>query len=621
VRVTLAPVSVLLTFAAACGSSPSAPVDPAPGAPRVEDCAAGTRPIAGDTACAPVGPLAVPEGFAPLPGGWGFQGILPAAPCTGATTARLGAAACAPIDDADAVFPPKEATVAVSQRTTAFAGRADLPVFPTLAEALAHARAGDTIAVDDGEHEAAPIAVSVRIVGRSAATTALHGTDFGFRIAAGLDVRFTSVAFTGASKVALLVDKKARVALDRVYIHGESDAVIAGNGGALTATRSVFEGPATSPRAAATSGMYVTYGGQASLRDVEIRGFQSSLYAESKGSTLSVARSVIHEQRALGANPAELGQIGAFLGAKVTIDESHVEAEPGRIAAVGARRLDGMADPTSPGDPPAALVITRSSLVHALVPREAGSALDAFDGAVIELDGVTLAHETYAAVGLSGGASVALRRSVVLAGASAANARSAIVIDNGSATLDASAIIGSTQFAIVVTKGAASLEGSLILGNREVARTDPRAFLGGAQAIALGPTAQLTTRDSALIGNEGTTISLTKATAKLDATLVAGTVPTRLAGVSCALLGTDSVIAIQGSSIANNPVGLALSGGRALVRESAVADHREAFRLEGVTLVVTEDASVEAGPSQVVASATHFDRNLVLSSVKPLTDE
>jgi hypothetical protein len=608
-----------VVFAVACGSPHHTDAPQSSASPP--ECGAGTRPTAPDATCAPVGPIAVPDGFAPRASGWGFEPVLPSAPCTGATMARLGASSCESIDDGAAIFPPKEATFAVSQRATAFAGRADLPVFPTLAEALAQAHAGDTIAVDDGEYDAAPIAISVRIVGRSAATTALHGDDFGFRIASGLDVHFTSLAFTGAPKAALLIDKHAKVTLERVYFHGDNDAIEIGNGATVTASKSIFEGPAASPRPFATNGVHVTYGGHATLRDVELRGYQGALYAESVGSTLEVSRSVIHEERALAVDPAELAQVSAFTGAKVTIEESHVESQRGRIAGVGARRLDGTNDPTSPGNPPASLTITRSSLVHALVPREDGSAIDGFDGASIDLDDVTLAHESFTGVGLSGGASIALRRSVVLGGASMANARSAINVDDGSVTLDSAAIVDATQFAIIVKKGAVTLDGSLIQGTVEIGRFDPRAFLGSGQAIAVGPGAQLSVHASALVGNEGTTVSLTQASAKIDETVITATKPTKLEGITCALLGIDSVLAIERSVITHNQVGLALSGGRALVRESAVADHREAFRLEAMTLVVTDDASVEAAASQVVASATHFDRNDVLSSTKPLTDE
>jgi hypothetical protein len=621
--------AVLFLAALACGCEASSePSEPGPAATRgdsapLSSCNAGARPVATSGACEAVGTTDVPPGF--TADAWGFSAVLPASACTGATIAELGETACAPLDDCSAAFPPKDADVVVRADKRPVAGRPELPVVATLADALAAAPIKGKIAVDEGEYllpEA--ITKSARLVGRCAERTALRGEDFGAKPAPDVEVDFTSLAFTGAPKVALLVNKGAKVALDRVWIHGVGNGALVGNGASLRATRTVFDGPAEphNPNAA-TSALYATYGGAIAAVGVEIRGYQNAVLGESVGSDVAVTRSVIHEQRSLGAEPEALSVVGAFLGARVAFVESHVEAGPGRIAMVGAARLDGKSDPTSPGDPPASLQVTRGTLLQTGFPREAGSGIDVVEGASLVLDDVTLHHDCFTAIGTSEDGKATLKSSVIVAEPNTSNARIGVsAIKRATIELESTAIVGSSQFAILLDDASrATLTRSLVERNHEVGLADFVKFMGAAQAIAIAPGGYAKIVDSAFVANEGSSIFLERSTADIEHTVFAGTVPSAHGPLSAAITALSGTLAMRGVKFAKNDRALALRSGRALLRDSDVVDNREALRLEDVALFETGDAVEESVDQKLVAARTTFVRNTVLLSSKSLTAE
>ena len=59
----------------------------------------------------------------------------------------------------------------------------------------------------------------------------------------------------------------------------------------------------------------------------------------------------------------------------------------------------------------------------------------------------------------------------------------------------------------------------------------------------------------------------------------------------------------------------------ALLTESAVTDHHEALRLEGLVLLESNDAVEEAVDEKLVVARTTFVRNAVRVTSKSLTDE
>jgi hypothetical protein len=554
---------------------------------------------------------------------WGFRPVLPPNPCTGATIALLGADTCQPIDDCASGFPPPDAKIVVRASASPYPDRPELPVVATLDDALASVPPGATIAVDEGEFALpAAIATPAHIVGRCAEKTSLRGADFGVSVASAVDVTLTSLALTGAPKCALLINHHAKVALDRVHIRGDGDAAEVGNGATMTVTRSVFEGPPVpSPVAPSSTGIQAIYGGIISMSETEVRGYQLSLFAQSAKTRMALSKSVVHEERAFAEREA-LSQIGAFLGAQVTIDQSHVESAPGRIAMVGAALLDREKDLTSPGDPPASLTVTNGTLLHALIPRETGSAIDTVHGASVALDNVSMRHDCFVGLSTSESATVSLKNSVIQTNPSAVNARIALSgLTRGSFTVDSSAILGAAQFAVLLDSGSqASMSNSLVSGNHEIGIGDFTAFMGAAQAVAVNRGGQATIADTAFVDNEDVALR-PGGTAEVEGAVFSGTTASSFGPFSAAITGVDATLTVHASSLAKNDRAVALRGGRALLRESTVTDHKEALRLDGVSLQQTTDDVENAVDAKLVASRTTFARNLVLVSAKSLTDE
>ncbi len=571
--------------------------------------------MVGDATCAPVGVTEIPEGFALEEStGWGMRAVLPSAPCEGATIALLGTSECVAIDEGAEAFPPKGASIVV---------RKSGPV-TTIADALGQAGPRDTIAIDEGEFELPPsIDKSITLVGRGAEKTSLRGLEFGVRVPSDSKVTVKSVAIVGSPKASVIADKGAFVTLDRVYVKAMQNGAMVANRASIAATRTVFEGP-TSPRNpnAATSGLYPSYEGVATLDRVEIRGFQLGVLATSVGSKVTITSSVIHEQRALDAEPEALSVLAAFTGAKLLVERSHIESAPGRIAMIGAARLDGSSDPTSKDDPPASLEVKHSTLVHANEPREAGSAIDTIDGASVTLDGVSLHHECFVGIGSGEGSTVTVKNSTITNGPTKNNARIALSgLSRGNFVVTSSALVGTAQFAILLDGAStADVEGSLVTGNREIGVKDYGLFMGAAQAISLGRSARADIRDSAFVGNQGSSVFLQEGSAQIDRAVFTTTTATT-GSLSAAITAIDAKLAVRNSILAKNDRALAIRHGRALLRDSTVADHKEALRLEGLALFETSDPLDDAEDQKLVSSRTTFARNAIHLVPKALSDE
>jgi hypothetical protein len=570
-----------------------------------------------------VGTTSVPEGFAKQD--WGFVAVLPKEACTGATIAMLGSEACEPIDDCSAPFPSADATVVVRADGTPAPGRPNVRVVKTLGEAIDTTAPLATIAVDEGEYALpAKFTTSKRIIGRCAERTSLRGTEFGVSVDLDIKVSLASLGIIGSTKAALILSHDAVVDLDRVYVHGANGGAVVGNWATLTAKRTVFEAPARAPNPnAALTGIHATYDGDVTLSGVEIRGYQLAIATQSKGTTVTVSRSVLHEQRAHATESEALSTVGAFLGAVLNIDQSYVESGPGRIAMIGAARLDGQEDPTSPGDPPGILRVTNSALVQTGFRREAASGIDVIDGASLELDNVTVQHDSYVGLSAAEGATLNVRNTVIGTEASAKNARMGLAaVSRSKLAVESTAIIGSAQFAILLDDASsAEIATSLIARNHEVGIKDFTMFMGSAQAIAIakGGTAKIS--DSAFVGNEGTSIYLQSATAEVNRTVFDTTVASQFGPFTAGITAIDATLVVRGSTFSKNDRALALRGGRALLAESAVADHREAVRLDGLALLESAEAYEETVDEKLVVARTTFVRNAIRVSEKSLTAE
>ena len=288
---------------------------------------------------------------------------------------------------------------------------------------------------------------------------------------------------------------------------------------------------------------------------------------------------------------------------------------------MGAERLDGVGIPTDAQ--PATLKVVNSTLVHAVVPRDVGSAIDVVSGATLDLDNVTLRHESYAGVSGSEGATISLRSSVLQGGPSPSNPRIALAGLTGTKmVVDASALVGASQFAMVLNGAStATVTSSLITGTREIGIADVTLFMGAGQAIAIARDGHVRMSDSAFVVNEGSSLFVREGSAELDGMVLAGTHASRFGPFGMGVTAIDSVVAVRSSTLTKNQVALAIRGGRALLRESAVTDHADAIQVDGVTFVQTDAPLDVAGDMQVLAARTTFARNTRLVTTRSLTGE
>lgn len=586
--------------------------------PAIETCGPGTRPVYGEATCAAVGTTSVPGGF--VAGAWGFRPVLPEGLCTGPLRAALGETACVPLDDCRAAFPAPGATIAVS--ATPVSG---LTTYATLDEAIAAAPVNATIAIDEGEFvaPAATLTKSVTLVGRCAQKSIVRATDFGFYVDKA-NVVLRSLTLADASRVALRANHAALLTLDRVYLYGDGNAAEIANGSKVIAMKSIFEGPSTSAaRTSALTGFNIHSYSEASFSEVETRRYQLALSAQGKDTVVTVKKSVLHEQRAFGTDPAAIAMIGAFLGARVDVDQSHVRSRQGRIAMIGSARLDGKPDINSPGNPPASVRVTNGTLVHDLEPRNTGSVIDVLGGASLELDNVSIEHDSFVAVGTTEDGRAHVKNCVIEATPRPNAERIGFsAVKKGSLVVESTAVIRAAHHAAFLDDGStAEIKGSLFFGTREIGIHDPTVFSGAGQALSVVNGSHAKVSDTTFLGNEGTAVYVQDATTELEHTVLATTAASTHGPFTAAITGVGATITVRESTFAKNQRGLALRGGRALLRDSAISDSAEALRLESLVFVETSEPLETAVDAQLVAARTLFQRNQVLVATKPISDE
>lgn len=198
--------------------------DPALGCREIvpaSECAAGTMALLGSRECVPVGTTACATGFEPDPSGWGCRARVPAQACSGTTRDAIGSAGCIPVGDCSAAFPPPGALVVDRAFADAELGPKK---YRTIGAALSAAKAGETVAIADGEYAEGILARSnVTVVGRCPASVRLVGTGLGMR--------------------GVLADGAKNVVVKGVTLVDHHEGARAMNGGTLTLEDTVIEAP------------------------------------------------------------------------------------------------------------------------------------------------------------------------------------------------------------------------------------------------------------------------------------------------------------------------------------------------------------------------------------------
>lgn len=533
-------------------------------------CAPGTRASLGSDTCAPVGNAACAPGFVPHASGWGCDAVVAPARCTGATRERLGSTACAPISDCNAPFPPPGATLFVKAGYAD--GELDATHFRTIADALAAAPAGATIAVDTGAYGGATLEPKhdVTVVGRCAEQVVLTSADgktsaFSMNESAHVNVTLKNMTLRGwHGAVGAL---SGHLDLEGLLIEDSKLAgIVVGNASTTaTITNVVVRGTRGNPGEQNLFGLFATFGAKVDVSD--------SVFADNDfinvgfngdGTVGTLTRSIVRDGHGFGTT-GNYG-MGAYAadGAQMTIEESAIVDN--RAAGVNAYS----ATPK---------VVTRATLRRSVVrgtlldSQSLGRGLETNAG-VLEVEQSTVADSAQIDAMVAAGGKATFTN-VTLLGTS--NPDPAKYGPLGLVTDDATTT--ATSLAIVGTRigGQAQGTGSISLADSLVAKTrfGSRLYEEG-QWIGIG----LLVESKATLDLARTTIEQTRTSAlvalghaKLDGVVVRGT---RAANDGFAGRG----ISVQ-------------AGGVTDVARSAISDNTEAGVLVangGATLTMTESS-------------------------------
>ncbi len=308
-------------------------------------CAAGTTFFVGDTACTAVGPPMCAMGFAPAPGGWGCAPVVVAGPCADPTFEQLGSPTCVPVDDCAGAFPPAAATVFVSSQYTA--AQVDATHKQHIADALAVAAVGATVAIDSGEYdEALTPSQAVTLVGRCAAQVTLRGTtaQVGVTAAGTQGIVLSDMTITGFEP-GVSVSGGGAVEIDHCIVEGNAKAgVLATDSGTtVTVNGSALRANVADESARFGYGIAVGFGASATIAGSSFTDDgELGVFAE-EGGIAKVSQSVIRRSKPRAGNNAYGWGIGGESGGLLTVTECDIEdvsgggvvvVEPGTTATV-----------------------------------------------------------------------------------------------------------------------------------------------------------------------------------------------------------------------------------------------------------------------------------------------
>jgi hypothetical protein len=584
-------------------------------------CGPGTRPAVGVQECGAVGPTSCAPGFERDASGWGCAPILPTAACAGATRPKLGERACAPVGDCSAAFPPAGAILV--DPALDFAA-VDATHVRTVADALALAPPGATIALADGTHSSAPFSIAkpLTLVGRCAErvhlVAALPAATSGIAIAASATLRgLTIEGFTVAVRISGAFDLEAD---DLVIENARSRALFAQRGAKVTMRRSVVRGTAPIGKSDQTIAVLVGTGARVDLEDSAILASQDGALAvtDDVETRASLTRSVVQDTKPRPDGKGG-GALRAFQGAHLDVTESAILGSAG-IAILTLRR-----EPA----PPPEVTITRS-VVGGTVPtassgRSIGTAINAAYDAVVKIDETTVSDTNGSALYVAANAKVTFTRSVVVRVARTPDqfSQGGNALEGGTLALEDSAIVD------VGGAGLGGWNGGHVTMKRSLVRD-----IGGdvAQTFTLGvglsaiEASTIEATDSAVVNAMELGVAASKAgsTISLQDVLITRIEDSPTPRFGHGVLSVDLATITLVRSIVERQVGVgmffAAGGGVAsgsLVKDNAIGLHAQ----DGSTIAEAEAAPDKAPQDNVVVTKdTRFVGNTtrVGSGVLPL---
>lgn len=296
-----------------------------------EACAPGTRAAIGSASCVPVGATACAPGFARDPSGWGCDAVISKAACaTGSgTRERLGMTGCVPVSDCNAAFPPAGATLFVD---AAFAdGQLDTTHFRSIADAVAAAPSGATIAVESGTYvEKVTLKHrKVSIVGRCAEKVLMKQVDgvigSGIEINTNDDALLKNLTLRGYNAGVSVLGGAAK--LDSVIIEdGLLAGVVAGNPGTeVHLTNVVVRGMQVRADNNQAFGAFASAGATMVIEDSVLSGNEFVNVGLTRAdTTVRLSRSIVRDGKPFGPQPSFGMGVYAAEGAAVTIEETAI---------------------------------------------------------------------------------------------------------------------------------------------------------------------------------------------------------------------------------------------------------------------------------------------------------
>lgn len=548
-------------------------------------CAAGARPAIGAETCVAVGTTTCAPGFERDPSGWGCAPIMPAAACAGATRPRLGDRACVPVGDCSAPFPPAGAILVDPALDV---GAVDATHVRSVADAIAIAPSGATIALASGTHVADAFAVSkpLTIAGRCAEKTKLvppsPAPSSGISVRANATIRgLTIEGYTEAIGIS-----GAGVALDAediVVEQARSRAIYAQRSGKVTLRRSVVRGTTTLTPSAQTIAVLGGTSGKIVIEDSAILDSTDAALAVTDNITTSasLSRSIVRNTKPR-ADGKGGGALRAFEGAHLDVTESVIAGSTGSAILTIRRNA-----------PPPEVTLVRSVVSGTVATRETGSEIGttinaAFD-AKVRIEESTIADSQGIVLYVAEKAQLTFTRSVVIRVKRTADfvSQGATALKGGLLTTTDSAIVSLGGLGLGTWNGGRLVMARTLIS--DVGGDVAEGFtLGNGLSASAGSTIEAS--DSAIVDAREIGVSATNAgsTILLDHVVVTRNDLARAPRFGHAVLSVDTASIVMLRSIIERQAGVGLffaSGGGVasglLVRDNAVGAHVQ----EGSSLV------------------------------------
>ncbi len=528
--------------------------------------------------------------------------------CRGATRPALGAKTCVPVGDCSAAFPPPNAIV----------------VDPTaaLADALAAAPKGATIALADGTHtiDALTVDKDVTIVGRCAEKTKLvpsASATSGFTLRAmttlrGLTLSSFPTPLSIKGEYDLVVEDTVIEDAKRRAFIGELDALI-------TIRRSVIR--KTAP-AANEQTFAIAVGASAHVKIEESAILESVdgavVATETSGTRAEIVRSVISDtmRRRDGTGGAALR---AFEGARIDVVESAI------LAATGSAILTFRRNPAKA---PPSVTVARSVITGTRASEEGGVAsgttINAAFDAKVRIEDTTIADSEGAGLYAAEKARIDVVRSAVVRTSRTRDlsARATSALKEGVLAFEDSAIVRAGSIGVSGwDHGRATLVRTLV---RDIGG-DTLEGLPAGQGLTVHSGSVIEATDSALVDvrTAGVIASKPSSAVRLDRVLITHTGPPP-DPLHHGVVSIDSARVDINQSIIERQGGVAIVGaaGAGVVTSSLVRDNAVAVQVQdGSTLFEVSSVPEEIGPAElVIAGDTHFSNNQVRvgSGIVPL---